>query len=46
MRTLLMASLPPGTGSTLTEPPAATAPENTLKPMSATRSDTVTSSMP
>jgi hypothetical protein len=46
MRTLLRASLPPGTGSTFTEPPAATAPENTLKPMPSTRSDTFTSSMP
>ena len=46
MRTLLIASLPPGMGSTFTEPPAATAPENTLKPMSDTRSDTFTSSRP
>ena len=46
MRTLLTLSLPPGTVMHLTEPPAATAPENTLKPMSATMSLTLTSSMP
>ena len=46
MRTLLRASLPPGTAMHFTEPPAATAPENTLKPMPATRSLTFTSSMP
>ena len=46
IRTLLIASLPPSTAMHFTEPPAATAPENTLKPMSLTRSLTVVSSMP
>ena len=46
IRTLLTASLPPGTAMHFTDPPLATAPENTLKPMAATRSLTLVSSMP
>ena len=46
IRTLLTASLPPGTAMHFTAPPDFTAPLNTLKPMSFTMSLTLVSSMP